>query len=184
MTADHHIYDGGAGHEPDFAINMAAMLRTAARAADELAGAYRELARRFADQVDDDLASDLDPSAPSVGQAFREVDQQGHEILVALHKHRTASDPSVDEQASAGIELAVTPRPCKYCPSLLLWARDEGGAFLPLDPRPFPAVAIAANRRWLPDRDVAGDNQPPRMRRTRDQMEGYAYRRHSCSDPT
>jgi hypothetical protein len=89
MTADHHIYDGDAGHEPDFAINMAAMLRTATRAADELAGRYRELARRFADQVDDDLASDLDPSAPSVGQAFREVDQQGHQILVALHKHRT-----------------------------------------------------------------------------------------------
>jgi hypothetical protein len=182
MTADHHNY--ARDEESDFALNMATMLRTAARAADELAARYRELARRFADQVDDDLASDLDPSGPSVGQAFREVDQQGHEILVALHRHRTASDPSLDEQAAAGIELTIAPSPCKYCPRQFLWARDEGGAFLPLDPRPLPALAIAPNRRWLPDRDSSGDNQPPRMRRARDQVEGYAYRRHSCSDPT
>jgi hypothetical protein len=181
---DDHINSGFTDKEVEFAINMAAMLRTAARAADELAVSYRELARRFAEQVDADLAFDVDPSQPPLGQAFREVYEQGHAILAALHDRRAASDPSLDRQAAGGIELAVAPSPCKYCPRLLLWARDEAGRFLPLDPRPFPALAIAANRRWLPDSKVPTDNQPPRMRRAPDQTEGYAYRRHSCSEPS
>jgi hypothetical protein len=149
----------------EFAIEMAAKLRTAARAADELAVSYRELARRFADQVDADLASDADPLGLPIGVAFREVYQQGHAILATLYERRTAADPALDGRTAAGIELAVTPSTCKYCPGLLLWTRDEAGKPLPLDSRPFPALMIAANQRWLPDRNVLGDTWPPRMRR-------------------
>lgn len=102
-------------------IAMAARLRTAARAADEFGVSCRELARRFADQVDADLASDADPLGLPIG---------------------------------------------------LVWARDEAGKPLSLDPRPFPALMIAANQRWLPDRNVRGDNRTPRMRRVHDQTEG------------
>jgi hypothetical protein len=56
---------GNPDEEVEFAIEMAAKLRTAARAADELGVSYRELARRFADQVDADLASDADPLGTS-----------------------------------------------------------------------------------------------------------------------
>jgi hypothetical protein len=93
--------------EMEFAIGMAARLRTAARAADELGVSCRELARRFADQVDADLASDADPLGLPIGLAFREVYQQGHAILATLHEHRTAGDPAVDRQAVTGIELTV-----------------------------------------------------------------------------
>ena len=48
-------------------IAMAVRLRTAARAADELGVSCRELARRFADQVDADLASDADPLGLPIG---------------------------------------------------------------------------------------------------------------------
>lgn len=178
--AHDHTADGSAD-EVEFAVSMTAMLRTAARAADELAASYRELARRFAEQVDAELASDVDPSALPIGQAFRDVSQQGHAILTTLYEHRTASDPSSAQEAAAGIELAATPSPCKRCPLLLVWARDEAGGFVPLDPQPLPALAITAHHRWLPDRSVpAGDNRPPRVRRAPDQTEGYAYRRHSC----
>jgi hypothetical protein len=148
---------GNPDEEVEFAIEMAAKLRTAARAADELGVSYRDLARRFADQVDADLASDADPLGLPIGAAFREVYQQGHAILATLYERRTAADPALDGRAAAGIELAVTPSTCKYCPGLLVWTRDEVGKPLPLDPRPFPALMIAAN-----------------------QAEGYAYRRHDC----
>lgn len=171
---------GNPDEELEFAIEMAAKLRTAARAADELGVSYRELARRFADQVDADLASDADPLGLPIGVAFREVYRQGHAILATLYERRTAADPALDGRAAAGIELAITPSTCKYCPGLLLWTRDEAGKPLPLDPRPFPALMIAANQRWLPDRNVPGDTWPPRMRRVPDQAEGYAYRRHDC----
>jgi hypothetical protein len=119
MATDHGNIDNP-DDDMEFAISMAARLRTAARAADELGVSCRELARRFADQVDADLASDADPSR--------------------WRSHQTA---------------------CKYCPGLLIWARDEAGKPLPLDPRSFPALIIAANQRWLPDRNVPGDNRPP-----------------------
>jgi hypothetical protein len=105
---------------------------------------------------------------------------KGHAILATLYERRTAADPAIDRQAEIGIELVVTPSTCKYCPGLLLWTRDDAGKPLPLDPRPFPALAIAANHRWLPDRSGPGDNGLPQMRRARDQIEGYAYRRHLC----
>jgi hypothetical protein len=178
--ATNHANIGNPDDEIEFAISMVARLRTAARAADELGVSCRELARRFADQVDANLASDADPLGLPIGLAFREVYQQGHTILAMLYEHRTAADPAVDRQAATGIELAVTPSACKYCPGLLVWARDEAGKPLPLDPRPFPALMIAANQRWLPDRNVPGDSRPPRMRRVPDQAEGYAYRRHDC----
>jgi hypothetical protein len=57
---DHTIVDN-ADDDMEFAIKMTVMQRTAARAADELAMSYRELAHRFAEQVDADLASDVDP---------------------------------------------------------------------------------------------------------------------------
>jgi hypothetical protein len=184
MVAD-HTNNGNPDDEMEFAISMAARLRTVARAADELGVSCRELARRCADQVDADLASDADPLGLPIGLAFREVYQQGHAILAALYEHRTAADPAVDRHAATGIELAVTPSTCKYCPGLLLWTRDETGKPLPLDPWPFPALAIEANRRWLPDRNVPGgtvpgSNELPQMRRARDRTEGYAYRRHDC----
>jgi hypothetical protein len=179
MATD-HVNSGNPDDEVEFAISMAARLRTAARAADELGVSCRELARRFADQVDADLASDADPLGLPIGLAFREVYQQGHAILASLYEHRTAGDPAVDRQAATGIELAVTPTACKYCPGLLVWARDEAGKPIPLDPRPFPALMIAANQRWLPDHSVPEDNRQPRMRRVRDQTQGYAYRRHDC----
>jgi hypothetical protein len=179
MVAD-YANNGTADNQVEFAINMTVMLRTAARAADELAVSYRELARRFAEQVDADLASDVDPSGLPIGVAFREVYLQGHAILATLYEHQTASDPSLDRQAAAGIELAVTPSPCNYCPGLLLWTRNEAGTLLPLDSRPFPALAIAEHQRWLPARNVRGDNRPPKMRRAPDQTDGYAYRRHDC----
>lgn len=72
MLAD-HANNGNADNQVEFAIKMTVMLRTAARAADELAVSYRELARRFAEQVDTDLASDVDPSGLPIGVAFREV---------------------------------------------------------------------------------------------------------------
>ena len=175
-----HANDGDSDNEVEFALNMVAMLRTAARAADEFGVSARELARRFAEQVDADLASDADPSGLPIGQAFREVYQQGHAILATLYEHRTAADPALDQQAAAGIELVVTPSNCKYCPGLLLWTHDEAGKPVPLDPRPFPALAIAANQRWLPDRNMTGDRWPPRMRRAPDRTEGFAYRRHNC----
>jgi hypothetical protein len=154
-----------ADEEIEFAISMAAMLRTAARAADEFGVSCRELARRFAEQVDADHVSDADPVGLPIGLAFREVYQQGHAILATLYERRTAADPAIDRQAEIGIELVVTPSTCKYCP---------------LDPRPFPALAIAANHRWLPDRSGPRDNGLPQMRRARDQIKGYAYRRHLC----
>jgi hypothetical protein len=120
------------------------------------------------------------PIGTSIGLAFGEVYQQGHAILATLDEQRTAGDPAVDRQAATGIELAVTPTTCKYCPGLLVWAREEAGKPLPLDPPPFPALLIAANQRWLPDPNVPGDNRPPRMHRVHDQTEGYAYRRHNC----
>jgi hypothetical protein len=179
MVAD-HAKNGNADNEVEFAVNMTTMLRTAARAADELAVSCRELTRAFAEQVDADLASDADPLGLPVGLAFRVVYLQGHAILAALYEHRTASDSSLDQQATDGIELPITPSPCNSCPGLLLWARDQAGKPLPLDPRPLPALAIAATQRWLPDRTVRGDNRPPRMRRAPHQTEGYAYRRHDC----
>jgi hypothetical protein len=109
---DTYANDDNADNEAEFAINMAALLRTAARAADELAVSYREFARQFAEQVDADLASDVNPSGLPIGQAFREVYTQGHAILATLYEHRTASDPLLDQRAAAGIELAVTPSPC------------------------------------------------------------------------
>jgi hypothetical protein len=142
MATDHANL-GNPDDEMEFAISMAARLRTAARAADELGMSCRELARRFADQVDADLASDADPLGLPIGLAFREVYQQGHAILATLYEQRTAGDPAVDRQAATGIELAVTPTTCKYCPGLLVWTRDEAGKPLPLDPRPFPALMIA-----------------------------------------
>jgi hypothetical protein len=179
MTTD-HVHGANPDEEVEFAISMATMLRTAARAADEFGVSCRELARRFAEQVDTDYVSDADPLGLPIGLAFQEVYQQGHAILATLYERRTAADPTIDRQAVTGIELAVTPSTCKYCPGLLLWTRDEAGKPLPLDPRPFPALAIAANQRWLPDRNVLGDNGLPHMRRARDQTEGYAYRRHLC----
>ena len=179
MATDHDN-TGNSDDGVEFAIAMAARLRTAARAADELGVSCRELARRFADEVDADLASDADPLGLPIGIAFREVYEQGHAILATLYEQRTAGDPAVDRQAATGIELAAPPTACKYCPGLLVWARDEAGKPLPLDPRPFPALMIVANQRWLPDRNVPGDNRPPRMRRVHDQTEGYAYRRHDC----
>jgi len=179
MTTD-HVNNGNTDEEFEFAISMAAMLRTAARAADEFGVSCRELARRFAEQVDAEQVPDADPFGLPIGLAFREVYQQGHAILATLYKRRTAADPTIDRQAATGIELAVTPSTCKYCPGLLLWTRDESGKPLPLDPRPFPALAIAANQRWLPDHNMPGDNGLPQMRRARDQTEGYAYRRHLC----
>lgn len=178
--AHDYAADGSADDEVEFAVSMTARLRTAARAADELAASYRELARRFAEEVDPELASDVDPSALPIGQAFREVSQQGHAILATLYEHRTASDSSSPQQAAAGIELSATPSLCKRCPLLLVWARDEAGGFVPLDPEPLPALAIAAHQRWLPDRNFVGNDRPPRVRRAPDQTEGYAYRRHSC----
>jgi hypothetical protein len=56
-----HANIGNPVDEMEFAITMAARLRTAARVADELGVSCRELARRFADKVDADLASDADP---------------------------------------------------------------------------------------------------------------------------
>jgi hypothetical protein len=177
---DDHANNGAADNEVEFAINMTMMLRTAARATDELAVSYRELARRFAEQVDADLASDVDPLGLPIGLAFREVYLQGHAILATLYEHQTASDPSLDQQAAAGIELPITPSPCNTCSGMLLWTRGEAGRPLPLDPQPLPALAIAATQRWLPARNVPGDNRPPRMRRAPGQTEGYAYRRHDC----
>ena len=113
MVAD-HANNGDADNEVEFALNMAAMLRTAARAADEFGVSARELARRFAEQVDADLASDADPSGLPIGQAFREVYQQGHAILATLYEHRIVADPAVDQRAAAGIELSVSPSNCKY----------------------------------------------------------------------
>ena len=179
MTTD-RVNGANADEEIEFAITMAAKLRTAARTADEFAVSCRELARRFADQVDADQVSDADPLGLPIGLAFREVYQHGHAILATLYERRTVADPTIDRQAITGIELAVTPSTCKYCPGLLLWTRDEAGKPLPVDPRPFPALAIAANQRWLPDRNLPGDNGLPQMRRARDQTEGYAYRRHLC----
>jgi hypothetical protein len=115
--ADDHMDHGSAVNEVEFAVGMTAMLRTAARAADELAASYRELARRFAEQVDAELASDVEPSALPIGQAFREVAQQGHAILATLYEHRTASDPSPAQQAVAGIELPATPSPLQTLPA-------------------------------------------------------------------
>ena len=100
----------------------------------------RELARRFAEQVDADHVPDADPSGLPIGLAFREVYQQGHAILATLYERRNAADPAIDRQAVTGIELAVTPSTCKYCPGLLLWTRDEAGKPLPLDPRPFRSL--------------------------------------------
>jgi hypothetical protein len=179
MATD-NVNSYNADEEIEFAISMATMLRTAARAADEFGVSCRELARRFAEQVDADNVSDADPVGLPIGLAFREVYQQGHAILATLYERRTAADPAIDRQAEIGIELVVTPSTCKYCPGLLLWTRDDAGKPLPLDPRPFPALAIAANHRWLPDRSGPGDNGLPQMRRARDQIEGYAYRRHLC----
>jgi hypothetical protein len=113
--------------------SMAAILRTAARAADEFGVSCRELARRFAEQVDADHVSDADPLGLPIGLAFREVYQEGHAILATLYERRTAADPTIDRQAVTGIELAVTPSTCRYCPGLLLWTRDEAGKPLPLD---------------------------------------------------
>jgi hypothetical protein len=175
-----HVNGTNADEELEFALSMAAMLRTAARAADEFGVSCREMARRFAEQVDADQVSDADRLGLPIGIAFREVYQQGHAILAALYEHRIAADPTLDRQAVTGIELAITPSTCKYCPGLLLWTCDETGKPLPLDPRPFPALAIAANQRWLPYRNVPGGNGLPQMRRARDQTEGYAYRRHLC----
>jgi hypothetical protein len=184
VTADDHASDSNAGKETDFALTMAAKFRSAARAADDLAARCREVARWYAEQVEPELASDVDASAPSIAQAFQEVYQQGHSILAVLYERRTASDPFLDQQAAAGIELAVAPSPCRRCPRDLLWTRDEAGKFLPLDPRPLPALAIPAHQRWLPDHDALRDNnQPPRMRRAREHTEGYAYRRHTCPEP-
>src|SRR6266498_1532642 len=104
MVTD-HINNGNGDNEAEFAANMAVMLRTAARAADELAMSFRASARRFAEQVDAELAFDVDPSSLPIGVAFREVYQQGHAILAALHERRTASDPPLDQRAAAGIEL-------------------------------------------------------------------------------
>ena len=132
------------------------------------------------EQVDADHVSDADPVGLPIGLAFREVYQQGHAILATLYERWTAADPAIDRQAEIGIELVVTPSTCKYCPGLLLRTRDDAGKPLPLDPRPFPALAIAANHRWLPDRSGPGDNGLPQMRSARHQIEGYAYRRHLC----
>jgi hypothetical protein len=178
--ANDHVNSSNEDEEIEFAIRTTAMLRTAARAADEFGVSCRELARRYAEQVDADHVSDADPLGLPIGLAFREVYQQGHAILATLYERRTAADPTIDGQAVTDIELAVTPSTCKYCPGLLLWTRDETGKPLPLDPRPFPALAIAANQRWLPDRNVSGHNGLPQMRRARDHTEGYAYRRHLC----
>jgi hypothetical protein len=90
---DHTIVDN-ADDEVEFAIKMTVMLRTATRAADELAMSYRELAHRFAKQVDADLASDVDPLGLPITLASREVSQQGQAILATLYKQRTASDPT------------------------------------------------------------------------------------------
>jgi hypothetical protein len=142
MATDNvNSYD--ADEEIEFAISMAAMLRTAARAADEFGVSCRELARRFAEQVDADQVPDADPAGLPIGLAFREVYQQGHVILATLYERWTAADPAIDRQAEIGIELMVTPSTCKYCPGLLLWTRDDAGKPLPLDPRPFPALAKA-----------------------------------------
>ena len=83
MTAD-HVNGDNADEEVEFAISMAAMLRTAARAADEFGVSCRELARRFAEQVDADYVPDADPLGLPIGLAFREVYQQGHAILATL----------------------------------------------------------------------------------------------------
>jgi hypothetical protein len=179
MATD-HANIGNPDDEMEFAISMAASCGRPLVLPTELEVSCRELAHRFADQVDADLASDADPLGLPIGLAFREVYQQGHAILATLYEQRTAGDPAVDRQAATGIELAVTPTACKYCPGLLVWARDEAGKLLPLDPRPFPALMIAANQRWLLDRNIRGDNRPPRMHRVHDQTEGYAYRRHNC----
>jgi hypothetical protein len=108
MVAD-HAQNGNPDDEVEFAIMMATRLRTAARAADELGVSCRDLARRFADQVHADLASDADPLGLPIGLAFREVYQQGHAILATLYEHRTAADPAVERRAVPGIELAVSP---------------------------------------------------------------------------
>ena len=158
-TMTDHVNGANADEEFEFALSMAAMLRTAARAADELGVSCREMARRYAEQVNADQVSDADPLGLPIGMAFREVYQQGHAILATLYERRIAADPTLDRQAVTGIELAVTPSTCKYCPGLL---------------------AIAANQRWLPDRNVPSGNGLPQMRRARDQTEGYAYRRHLC----
>jgi hypothetical protein len=54
VTTD-RVNSSNAYEEVEFAIGMAAMLRTAARAADEFGVSCRELARRFAEQVDADM---------------------------------------------------------------------------------------------------------------------------------
>ena len=178
MATD-NVNSYNADEEIEFAISMAAMLRTAARAADEFGVSCRELARRFAEQVDADHVSDADPVGLPIGLAFREVYQQGHAILATLYERRdrcrSGHRPSSRNRHRAGGHA-------KYLQVLsrLLWTRDDAGKPLPLDPRPFPALAIAANHRWLPDRSGPGDNGLPQMRRARDQIEGYAYRRHLC----
>jgi hypothetical protein len=60
MTTD-HVNGANADEEIEFAISMTARLRTAARAADEFGVSCRELARRFAEQVNADHVSDADP---------------------------------------------------------------------------------------------------------------------------
>jgi hypothetical protein len=183
MADDYTIADN-ADDEVEFAIKMTAMLRTAARATDELAISYRELARRFAEQVDADLASDVDPIGLPITLAFREVYQQGQAILAALHERRTASDPTGVQRSAEGIELAARPTQCKRCPRLLVWVRNEAGEFVPLDPEPVPALAIAPNQRWVPERNVQGDNHPPRVRRAAEEIDGYVYSRHSYASQT
>jgi hypothetical protein len=87
MATD-NVNSYNADEEIEFAISMAAMLRTAARAADEFGVSCRELARRFAEQVDADHVSDADPVGLPIGLAFREVYQQGHAILATLYERR------------------------------------------------------------------------------------------------
>jgi hypothetical protein len=115
MLAD-HVNSGNNDEDIEFAIRMVEMLRAAARAADEFGVSCRELARRFADQVDADHVSHADPLGLPIGLAFREVYQQGHAILAALYERRTAADPTIDRQAIIGIELAVTPSTCRSRP--------------------------------------------------------------------
>ena len=84
MTTD-HVNDANADEEIEFAFDMGAMLRTAARAADEFGVSCRELARRFAEQVDTDQPSDADRLGLPIGLAFPEVYRRGHAILPTLY---------------------------------------------------------------------------------------------------
>lgn len=102
MATD-NVNSYNADEEIEFAISMAAMLRTAARAADEFGVSCRELARRFAEQVDADHVSDADPVGLPIGLAFREVYQQGHAILATLYERRTAADPAIDRKPKSAL---------------------------------------------------------------------------------